>query len=230
MAVAGSAYGQSAETLSGMHAYNTGDLVTAFRLLKHAADSGDAEAMVNLGYFYARGQVVPTDQAEAFRLYAQSAHRGNSEGMNALGYKYQFATGIPKDIGKAVYWYCQAISFGNPRAMNNLALLLSDGREIEQDVDQARDLWTQSSALGHRNSMYNLGLSYLNGPENKRDSRAANAWILRAAQAGQVLAQQLLRRYGYTEPLPPPSDDAALMIPAPKNAAGRARSCGAPVA
>jgi hypothetical protein len=224
-----SAPAQSSETIDGMRAYNTGQLETAYRLLKHAADLGDAEAQVNLGYFYARGQVVGMDQREAFRLYAMSANQGNSEGMNALGYKYNFGTGVQKDMGRAVYWYCQAIAQGNPRAMNNLAQLLAAGDELARDIAQARDLWRQSAALGHSNSAYNLGLSYLNGPEAERDPRAANDWVLQAARSGQAEAENLLRQNNYAGPLPPPSKGAALMIPGPRNAAGHAKICGAPV-
>ena len=49
------AFGQPAQTLEVMRAYNTGDINTAYRLLKQEADKGDAEAQVNLGYLYARG-------------------------------------------------------------------------------------------------------------------------------------------------------------------------------
>ncbi len=64
---------QSPQTLDGMKAYNRGDFATAYRLLRQEADAGDAEAQVNLGYMYARGQGVKADQLEAFRLYTLSA-------------------------------------------------------------------------------------------------------------------------------------------------------------
>src|SRR5690242_14702172 len=89
----GVARAQSDTTLEGMRAYNNGDFATAYRLLRQAADAGDPEAPVNLGYLYARGHGVKVDQMEALRLYEKSAKAGSSEGMNAIGYKYLFATG-----------------------------------------------------------------------------------------------------------------------------------------
>ena len=85
-------------TLAGIDAYNKGDIDTAFRDLKQAADAGDADAEVNLGYMYARGQAVPVDQATALDLYRRSATQGNGEGMNAVGYKYMSGNGVPSDI------------------------------------------------------------------------------------------------------------------------------------
>ena len=228
MAVAG-ARAQSQQTLAGMRAYNAGDMAAAFHLLRQEADAGDAEAQINLGYLYARGQGVKQDQAEAFRLYAHSAAQGNSEGMNALGYKYQFATGVPKDIGRAIHWYCEAVAYGNPRGMNNLAILLDEGRELPRDVAEARSLWQQSADLGHVNAMFNLGRSYLQDSETPADRDGAVRWMVRAGQEGQPQAQDWLRRNGYTGPLPPPRDQAAMMIPTVRHAAGHSKVCGAPI-
>jgi uncharacterized protein len=210
------AAGQSANTLAGMDAYNHGDSARAYRLLDQEAKAGDPEAQVNLGYLFARGQGVWANQQEAFRLYNLSAAQGDGEGMNAVGYKYQFGTGINKDIDLAVHWYCKAVEAGNARGMNNLAILLSDGLGVPRDEEQARDLWRQSAALGHINAMANLAFSYLQSESAKRDQSQGVAWMERAAERGQQSAQSYLRSRGDTAPLPPPSDQAARMIPSPR--------------
>ena len=152
-------------TIAGINAYNSGDYATAFKLLKSAADSGDSDAEVNLGYMYARGQAVAEDQAEAMRLYRLSADKGNGEGMNAIAYKYEFGTGVPVDMKMAVEWFCRAIDIGDPRAMNNLAILHARGQGgVDYDLNEARSLWRQSAALGHANGMFNLGYSLLTSP------------------------------------------------------------------
>lgn len=212
---------QSLTALAGMQAYNSGDFATAYTLLSQAADAGDPEAQVNLGYLYARGHGVPVDQTEALRLYEASAKAGSSEGMNALGYKYLFATGVPKDAGRAAFWFCEAVLRGNPRAMNNLALMLVSG-ELPLD-EEARNLWEQASKIGHANAMNNLGLSYLNGIE--RDLAKANEWMMRAAQAGHPNAQQYVRTMGYAGALPPIVNVGVAMTPAPQNAVGHTKQC-----
>jgi TPR repeat protein len=207
-----------------MEAYNRGDVTTAYRVLSEEAKAGDPEAQVNLGYLFARGQGVPANQLTAFRLYGLSAAQGDGEGMNALGYKYQFGTGIPKDIDLAVHWYCKAVEAGNARGMVNLGILLSNGLGVPRDLEQARDLWGQAAALGHANAMANLAFSYLQGPD--QDQEKALSWMRRAAEKGQPKAQAYLRSIGYSDPLPPPFNEAARMIRTARGAAGHARICG----
>ena len=223
---AGAASAQSRDTLTGMDAYNRGDIGTAYRLLAGEARKGDAEAEVNLGYLYARGQGVAVNQMTAFHLYSLSAAQGDSEGTNALGYKYEFGTGVARDIAMAVHWYCKAVEAGNPRAMNNLALVLNAGADVPRDLDQARDLWRQSAALGHINAMVNLAFSDLEGTRAELDRKEAALWMRRAAEGGQANAQAFVRANGDTGPLPSPVNQAAEMIPSVRGASGHARICG----
>jgi uncharacterized protein len=217
---------QSANTLAGMDAYNHGDVAAAYRLLNQEAKAGDAEAQVNLGYLFARGQGVFANQREALRLYNLSAEQGDGEGMNAVGYKYQFGTGVAPDLGLAVHWYCKAVQAGNARGMNNLAILLSDGWGVPKDEEQARDLWRQSAALGHINAMANLAFSYLQSENAERDPNKGLMWMERAAEGGQQTAQVYLRSHGDTGPLPAAVDQAAKMVPWARGAPGHARVCG----
>jgi TPR repeat protein len=223
-----SSVAQDAAVAAGIEAYNRGELAAAYRLLRAAADRGDADAQVNLGYMYARGQVVKLDQREALRLYRLSAEQGNGEGMNALGFKYQYGTGVAADIDVAVQWYCRAIARGNPRALNNLAILHREGNGVPRDYAEARSLWQQAADLGNVNGMYNLGTSYLFGPGEPLDKPRGMSLIARAARLGHADAQQLPRRAGYGGPLPAPVDTVGRMQLVPKHVPpGRARYCGA---
>jgi TPR repeat protein len=224
MAVALSAEAQSATALSGIAAYNRGDLASAYSLLHAAAAAGDAEGEVNLGYMYARGQFVRADQAQAFRLYRQSADQGDGEGMNALGYKYRYGTGVAVNSELAVHWFCLGVAYGNRRAMNNLANMLDAGDYLTRDEADARSLWEQAAALGHSNAMLNLGLSYAGGTD--RDLAKAQQWIVKAGLRGNPAALRMLRSQGYSGPLPPQFDETALMIPSVKGKPGHSKVCG----
>jgi uncharacterized protein len=211
---------QSMTVSAAMRAYNMGDYQTAYRLLHDAADAGDPEAEVNLGYMYARGQVVVQDERKAVDLYQRSANQGDGEGMNALGYVYAF--GSKPDKSQAVHWFCQAVARGNPRAMNNLAGMLYSGDDgVPRDIDQARSLWEQAAALGNSGAMLNLGRSYADS-----DKATGVQWVKRAALAGQPDAQGILRSSGYAGAFPPPRSEAAMMIPETKNTPGKAKICG----
>jgi len=217
----------TAAVIAAIDAYNRGDIGFAYRALRAEAERGDSDAQVNLGYLFARGQGVRADQLEAFRLYALSAKQGNGEGMNALGFKYEHGTGIRPDAAKAVHWYCLAIARGNPRAMNNLALMLDAGKAVPKDRAEARSLWQQAAALDHVNAMYNLGVSYLADRDLPADPAEGQRWIFAAARRGHGGAAQLMRRFGYTGPLPQIVDFAAQMELQPRDAApGHAAICG----
>jgi len=70
-----------------------------------AAQRGDANAQVNLGYAYQGGQGVASDAAEAVKWYRQAADQGNADGQRALGYCYQDGIGVAKDeIETFAYW------------------------------------------------------------------------------------------------------------------------------
>lgn len=228
--VPAAAFDATAEVVAAVEAHNHGDVDTAFRLLSAEAARGNADAEVNLGYMYARGQGVATDQLEALRLYRLSAAAGNGEGMNALGYKYQFGTGVTPNLQTAIDWYCRAIAQGDPRALNNVAILYDHGIGVPLDRATARDLWRQSAERGHPNSAYNLGASMIAAPRATDDTRQGVLWLQRAANAGHAAAQQWLRASGYAGPLPPPIDTTAAMTILPKDLApGHAPVCGSPV-
>jgi TPR repeat protein len=222
LAAIATAHAQSSGTLAGMRAYNDGDHATAYQLLREAADAGDPEALVNLGYLYARGHGVRANQAEALRLYELAAKAGSSEGMNAIGFKYRYGSGVPIDAKRAAYWFCEGILRGNPRSMNNLAIMLVSG-DVPMDEREARNLWEQASKLDHPNAMNNLALSYLDGPD--RNQATADELMLRAAQLGHPDAQRYVRARGLAGAFPPAIDVETAMKPAPKNAVGHTKEC-----
>jgi hypothetical protein len=73
--------------------------------------------------------------------------------------------------------------------------------------------------------MFNLGVSLLADPEHGVRQEAAS-WIRRAAMAGQIQGQRMLRQWGYTGTLPPARDNALLMKIQPADAPpGRTKVC-----
>lgn len=217
----------SPDLMAGIGAYNAGDFAFARQHLQAAADRGEAEAMVNLGYMYARGHGVQRDPGFALELYRRAAQTGDGEAMNAVGYRYEFAN--PPDYAKAIDWYCKAVFAGNPRAMNNLAILFYNGTGIQQDRDEARSLWRQSSDRGHLNATANLAWDQAFDPSRPETERREGYAMLRdAAKRGSGVAQQVLRRAGDTEPLPAPSEDSLTMKLEPGSPApGTSRACQA---
>src|ERR1700678_3031156 len=89
-----------ADTAAGTAAFKRGDIATAYREWKAAADAGDANAEVNLGLLYAAGKGVDRDLAEAMRLYGLAADQGNAQGQYRLGQMYSQGWGVAKSFSE----------------------------------------------------------------------------------------------------------------------------------
>jgi hypothetical protein len=210
--------------VAGIEAYNRGDVSGAFRLLKPAADAGNSDAQVNLGYLYARGQGVAQDQQEAMRLYLLSARQGNAAGMNAVAFKYRYGTGVEIDLPRAVHWFCRAAASGDPRGLNNLGIMYNEGQGVDRDMGEARNLWRQSMERGNPNAMFNLSLSlFFQMPQ---DRAPASKLLERAAQLGDAGAQKMLRLLGYDGPLPPVVNELEMRRARKDLPPGDVRDCG----
>jgi TPR repeat protein len=191
----------SAELKLGISAYNDGDYSKAVALLKAAAEHGEAEAMVDLGYMYARGHGVRRDAGFALELYRRAAKAGDAEGMNAVGYRLNFSS--PPDYTGAAHWYCMAVLRGNSRAMNNLANLFYHGRGVPLNKDEARSLWRQGMERGDLNAQVNLGEDLASDTSlSLEDRRQGIDWLVDAARRGSGDAQAILRKLGDTDHYP----------------------------
>ena len=217
----------SPELTAGIQAYNHGDYTIAFALLALASRHGEAEAMVNQGYMYARGHGVAPDPAYAFQLYQRAADLGDAEGMNALGFRYNHAN--PPDYQQAIHWYCRAILLGNPRAMNNAGILFLYGQGgVVKSQSEAISLWRQAMAQGSVNAEVNLGRTLAADPGRSPQERQAGwNYIRDAAHKGSGVAQNILRSQGDPGPFPPVTETELNMRLEPrKPVAGDSVLCG----
>jgi TPR repeat protein len=213
----------TSSAVAGIEAYNRGDISSAFRSLKLAADAGDSDAQANLGYLYARGQGVERNQQEAMRLYQLSAKQGNAAGMNAMAFKYRYGTGVEIDLTRAVYWFCRAAASGDPRGLNNLGIMYNEGQGVDRDMAEARNLWRQSAERGDANAMFNLSKSLFF--EMPQDRAPASDLLLRAASLGDAGAQQMLRQLGYDGRLPPVGAELEMRRAPKGRPPGNVRDC-----
>ena len=96
--------------------------VGKFRLEPYhpAAEQGNTEAQIVLGWMYYNGEGVPQDFAEAAAWYRKAAEQGDAGAQTTLGEMYLRGEGVPQDDVEAVAWYRKAAEQGHAEAQTNL--------------------------------------------------------------------------------------------------------------
>jgi TPR repeat protein len=87
----------------------TKDTAKAMNWYRLAADHGDAEAQILIGWSFENGTGVPKDYAEAVKWYRLAADHGDAGAQFMLALMYENAKGVPKDLVLAYSWYNLAV-------------------------------------------------------------------------------------------------------------------------
>ena len=117
----------------------------ALRWFHKAADEGDAQAQLNLGFVYMNGHGVAQSDKEAARWWLKSAEQGNSMAQNNVGLMFSSGRGVPKDISEAVKWYRMGSAKGLGEAQFNLAKCLHKGDGTDRNIEEAEE-WCRKAA------------------------------------------------------------------------------------
>ena len=120
-----------AETALGrMYANGQGvaqNYAEAERWYHMAADQGDADAQMSLGFIYGGSERgLPQDYAEAAKWRRKAADQGFADAQYSLGGVYEHGYGLPRDYVQAYMWY-------------DLAASRFSGSEAEKIYAAARD-------------------------------------------------------------------------------------------
>lgn len=89
-------------------AYDRADYKTALQVWLPTAESGDAEAQVNVGEIFEKGAGGEPNYPAALLWYQKAADKGNTRAQFNLGTLYEQGLGVPKDKMAALNWYRKA--------------------------------------------------------------------------------------------------------------------------
>jgi localization factor PodJL len=89
------------------------NMAEARRWTARAAESGEANAMHNLGLYYFRGEGGPQDLASAAQWFRKAAELGVVDSQYNLGLMYQSGSGVQKDPAEALKWFSLAADQGD---------------------------------------------------------------------------------------------------------------------
>lgn len=127
-------------------AYDRADLKSALRIWMDTAQSGDPEAMTNVGEIYERGMGVEPDFTEAAAWYQKAADKNYSRAIFNLGTLYEQGLGVPQDQLKALNLYRQA------SGLSEDSLIYTSAAQREQE-ELRKEL---ESAIGERDTQLSL--------------------------------------------------------------------------
>jgi TPR repeat protein len=155
----------------------------AFALFQAGAEHGNATAMHNLGWYYARGLGVAQDYGKAREWYEKAAAEDLALAMFRLGGMYEYGLGVAKDYAKAREWLEKAAAKDNANAMGDLGLLYENGRGVAKDYAKAREWYEKAATKGFAYGMVYVGVLYENGRGVAQDYGKAREWYEKAAAA-----------------------------------------------
>jgi TPR repeat protein len=152
----------------GYAAYQHANLPVAEHAFRKAADTGDGEAMSNLGALLAeRGE-----SREAETWWRHAADAGGSKAMFNLGLLFAERG----ESAEAEAWYRRGAEAGRPEAMFNLGVRLEERGES----GEAETWYRRAADAGQSEAMSNLGSLF----RKRGESGEAETWYRRAVNAG----------------------------------------------
>lgn len=159
------------------------------------ADSGDANALLTLGYSYLYGDNgVAVDYDKAFEYYARAAMLNDNVGLNNLGSLYYSGIGIDRNIAKAAILFEKSAKLGNAEAAVNLGFILITGNGVAVNAPQAMDLFEQAAQSGNPTASFMVGYAYYVGKLRPKDYAKAASFMRVAAQNNYDDAQYVLSK------------------------------------
>ena len=167
--------------------------MNAFDETLKAAEDGDIESQLLLGYSYLYGENgLKPDYEKAFEYYGKAALQNDPTGLNNLGSLYYSGVGVGRSSAKAAILFQKAAELGNPDAAVNLGFILMTGNGAKQDKKEALKYFEMASATENAIAKFMTGYAYYIGYLRTKDYMKAAPLIRYAADAGIDEAQLVL--------------------------------------
>lgn len=164
------------------------------------SESGDLEALHELGWRSLLGEGVSKDWPKAIALITKAAQKGGLNAQNSLGLLYDFGLGVPQKTASAIRWYEKAAKAGHPLAAMHLAQAYLNSRKDDKAQGKALESLRKAAEQGIPEAMSQLGYYYEAGIGTEEDNQQARRWYQRAAEMNYLPAfVELGESYAYDE-------------------------------
>lgn len=180
------------ETATARLQVRVGEAESSTRELREKAEAGDASAQFRLGGLYAKGGVVPKDDAEAVKWYRKAAEQGHAGGQSMLGVMYTNARAVPRDYDEAMKWFRKAAAQNSAHAQYNLGYMYAVGKGVEKDSVESANWYRKAAEQNDTGSQRILGSLHATGRGVSKNLIEACAWSRVAADKGDAAARKQL--------------------------------------
>ncbi len=166
--------------------YETGNFLpkdgtNALSWYRRAAELGDVESQVQLGYLLSKDGINPMEATKWFRA---AAEEGNATAQHNLGSAYLNGIGVKKNPEEAVSWFRKAAEQGHPLSQYNLGAAYLQGFGLAQNRVEAVKWFRSAAGQGNGAAQHALGICYVTGEGVTKNDVQAYYWFNLAAVEG----------------------------------------------
>lgn len=155
-----------------------------------AAEQGVPEAQFQYALMLIDGRFVEKDKKAAFALMQASAEAGNALAQFNYAQLLIERTPGPRGLEEAVPYYEEAAKAGLPDAQYAMSQILANGAAGRKRNDvEARKWLVHAARQNFDTAQLDLGTWLVSGRGGERDLGSGFAWLKRAAEGGNVAAQ-----------------------------------------
>ena len=187
---------ESLKTLAGIVIEQNQDVEFARKLLKDAADQGDADAMYYLASLDL--EFSPQERKDEIVSWIQkAADKEHPPAMTKLAEFYLTGFGVEKDTGKATGLYEKAAAFKYMKAVETLGHLYLSGQYVQKDLKKALTYLFDAASLGSTKSLVSLSAMYFNGEGVEKNNDEGFKLLEEAVRAGDPQAMVVMGNIFY---------------------------------
>lgn len=166
----------------------------AARWFRLAAESGDPQAMFELGIADMKGDGVEQDREAARTMFKQAAAHDHPGALFYLGLMAMQGSGVAPDFRTASIYFRRAANLNNSEAQYALGLLYRNGNGVQEDQAAAAALIRAAAANDNIAAMIEYAIMQFNGIGMPKDEAAAARLFIKAAGRNNAIAQDRAAR------------------------------------
>ena len=160
--------------------------------LTKLAESGDVEALFNLGQLYQRGDVVEQNYEKTITYYQKAADKNYDPALYSLGRIYYFGVLCEQNYEKAMSYFLKSAKNGNSKSQEFIAQMYFDGAGVEQNYYKAFDYYFKAATDKNSSAQFSVGYMLAEGLGVKKNLELAKKYLEISAENGNTDAQNYL--------------------------------------